>query len=207
MTAADPETRDYCSYDEFARGFFEAAVTEERILAGVGGLTGGTFEFGPLGAGPAKIAKVDAQGRIGQPHVERVPESSPRFLLTIPVDVDLTIRLPLDQHRFQADVRVRLTLTPRPAAPVRVVIDVDPPTKDDVEVEIHAQSMRASILQSLGGIDGELRRFVARYVAREIDKPHIRAARDIDVAARISGAWDGAGKKQRDGASADGAEG
>jgi hypothetical protein len=30
---------------------------------------------------------------------------------------------------------------------------------------------------------------VARYVTREIDKPHIRKARDIDVAARIDGAW------------------
>ena len=181
---------EFCSYEEFGRGFFEAAVTEDRILAGVAGLTGGTFEFGPLAAGPAKIAKVSASGTIGQPQTERISDSPPQFRLDIPVDLQITIRLPLDEHHFQADVSVRLTLMPRPAPPVRVFIDVAPPTKDDVEVAIHAQTMRASLLQTVGGIEGELRRFVAKYVAREIEKPHIRAARDIDVAARIAGAWD-----------------
>jgi hypothetical protein len=189
MTTELPPHEAFCTYDEFARGFFEAAVTEDRILAGVGGLTGETFEFGPLGAGPAKIAKVDARGQVGEPRVERLDESPLRFLLILPVDLDLTIRLALDQHHFKADVLVRLHLVPRPAPPVRVVIDVTPPTKDDVEVSIQAHTMRASILQSVGGIDAEVRRFVAKYVAREIDKPHIRAARDIDVAARIAGAW------------------
>lgn len=189
MTIELPSNDGFCTYDEFARGFFEAAVTEDRILAGVGGLTGETFEFGPLAAGPAKIAKVDARGQVGEPRVERLDESPLRFLLVLPVDLDLTIRLALDHHHFKADVLVRLQLMPRPAPPVRIVIDVTPPTKDDVEVSVHAHSMRASILQSIGGIDAEVRRFVAKYVAREIDKSHIRAARDIDVAARISGAW------------------
>ena len=189
MTGAAP-TGDFCSYEEFGRGFFLAAVTEERILAGVSGLTGESFSFGPLSAGPAKIAKVSATGEIGTPRVERLTDAPPQFRLDIPVDLQITIKLPLDEHHFQADVSVRLILTPRPAPPVRVVIEVSPPTKDDVEVAIHAQSMRASLLQTVGGIDGELRRFVAKYVAREIAKPHIQAARDIDVAARISGAWD-----------------
>ncbi|HJQ43083.1 MAG TPA: hypothetical protein VJ831_08360 [Jatrophihabitantaceae bacterium] len=194
MTDAAP-TDEFCSYEEFGRGFFVAAVTEERILAGVAGLTGESISFGPLSAGPAKIAKVSATGRIGTPHVERLTESVPQFRLDVPVDLQITIRLPLDEHHFQADVTVRLTLTPRPAPPVRVFIDVEPPTRDDVEVAIHAQTMRASLLQTVGGIEGELRRFVAKYVAREIEKPHIRAARDIDVAARIAGAWDRSGNR------------
>jgi hypothetical protein len=181
---------DSCSYEDWGRGFFEAAVTEDRILAAVAGLAGESFEFGPLAAGPAKMAKVSATGRIGDPRIERSDDPPLRFALTIPVDLNLAIKLPIDEHKFQADVTVHLVLTPRPAPPVRVVIDVSPPTKDDVTVELHAQSMRASLIQIVGGIDSEMRRFVAKYVAREIDKPHIRAARDIDVAARIDGAWD-----------------
>ena len=40
-----------------------------------------------------------------------------------------------------------------------------------------AKGLRASVLQRVAGVEGELRRFVARYVARELDKPHVREAR------------------------------
>lgn len=69
------------------------------------------------------------------------------------------------------------------------MIDIDPPTWPDVTVAVDADGVRAEVLRRVPGIDREIGRFVARYVAREIDKPHIRAARDIDVAARIDGAW------------------
>ncbi len=52
-------------------------------------------------------------------------------------------------------------------------------------VTVEAVGLRASVLQKAAGIDAEIRRFVARFVAKELDKPHIREARDIDVAARI----------------------
>jgi hypothetical protein len=67
---------------------------------------------------------------------------------------------------------------------------VPAPSSKDVDVQIRAETKRASLLQLVAGVDAELKRFVAKYVGREIDKPHIRAARDIDVAARIAGAWD-----------------
>jgi hypothetical protein len=70
-----------------------------------------------------------------------------------------------------------------------VVIDVDTPTWRDVTVAIEAEGLRAAVLQRVAGMDREIGRFVAKFVARELDKPHIRAARDIDVAARIDGAW------------------
>ena len=54
---------------------------------------------------------------------------------------------------------------------------------------LEAEGVRAEVLRRVGGIDREIRRFVAKYVAREIDKPQIQAARDIDVAARIDKAW------------------
>ena len=54
---------------------------------------------------------------------------------------------------------------------------------------MEAEGLRAAVLQRVAGIEREIGRFVAKYVGRELDKPHIRKARDIDVAARIDGAW------------------
>ncbi len=111
------------------------------------------------------------------------------FRLSIPVTLDLRIDLGLETHTFHATIDVGLTLTARAAEPLRVVIDIDPPTWRDVTVEVDADGVRAEVIRRVAGIDREIGRFVAKYVAREIDKPHIRKARDIDVAARIDGAW------------------
>ncbi|RZS37665.1 hypothetical protein EV193_105223 [Herbihabitans rhizosphaerae] len=179
---------DYCSYEEFGRRFFEHAVTEERILGAVAGLAGEPIEFGPIGAGPGKIAQVSASGKVGAATVRPLTREHVAFLLTIPVDLLLTINLG-GAHRFRADVEVRLTITARAAEPLRVVIDVEPPTKENVVVSVRAEGLRATMMRYAASVDEEIRRFVAKYVAREIDKPKIKAARDIDVAARIDGAW------------------
>lgn len=184
---------EYASYEYFGVEFFRTAVSEERILGAIGGLAGDSFEFGPLAVGPGKIAKVNAHGSIGQPSIAPIPSAEVRFRLTIPVDVRMVVHLPLDEHHFHADVHVNLNLTARAAKPLRVVIDIDTPTKDDVDVVLQAQSMRASMLKAVAGVDGELKRFVAKYVAREVQKPHIVQAKDIDVAARIAGAWERTG--------------
>jgi hypothetical protein len=44
-------------------------------------------------------------------------------------------------------------------------------------------------MQRVANVEGELRRFVAKYVARETGKPHIEEARLIDVSAAIDRAW------------------
>jgi hypothetical protein len=196
VTSTPPtsDATEYCSYADFGQRFFEIAVTEERILGAVSGLAGDTFEFGPIGVGPGRLAKVHASGLIGTASVAGRPGEEMAFVLTIPVDVRLVVDLGVDEHRFRAAVTVNLNLTARAAEPLRVVIDVQPPTKDDVQVTIKAESLRASVLQMVAGVDNEIRRFVAKYVAKEIDKPHIRKARDIDVAARISGAWSSPGR-------------
>ena len=200
-----PSDVEYASYEYFGVEFFRTAVSEERILGAIGGLAGDSFEFGPLAVGPGKIAKVNAQGNIGQPSIAPIPSAEVRFRLTIPVDVRMVVSLPLDEHRFHADVHVHLNLTARAAKPLRVVIDIDAPTKDDVDVVLQAESMRASLLKAVAGVDGELKRFVAKYVAREVEKPHIVQAKDIAVAARIAGAWERTGGASR--RSADGAQG
>ena len=176
------------SYAAFGARFFEHAVTEERIRAAVGGLAGEKVAFGPIGAGPGKLVRVSAAGEIGKASTSRLPGDEVSFRLSIPVDLDLDLDFGVDEHRFHVAVSVELTLTARAAEPLRVVIDIDSPTWRDVTVKVEAEQLRAAVLQRVAGIDREIGRFVAKYVAREIDKPHIRAARDIDVAARIDGA-------------------
>jgi hypothetical protein len=186
-----PAGDEHVSYADFGAVFFEHAVTEGRIVAGLGGLAGEPIEFGPIGAGPGRIAQVSASGVVGEASASRLEGGVVAFRLLIPVALELRIDLGVDRHRFHVDVTVGLTLTARAATPLRVVIDVDEPTWRDVTVAVQADGLRASVLERVSGLDREIGRFVARYVARELDKPHIRAARDIDVAARIDGAWQG----------------
>ena len=79
---------------------------------------------------------------------------------------------------------------------VRIYIDATPPTGSEVQVELQANGLRASVLQRVAGVEGELKRFVARYVARELDKPHVQEARLIDVSKAIDSAWASIGPKR-----------
>jgi hypothetical protein len=184
-----PPGDERVSYADFGAVFFAHAVTEGRVLAGLSGLAGEPIEFGPIGAGPGRLAQVSASGVVGESSASRLEGDVVAFRLLIPVTLELRIDLGVDKHRFHVDVTVGLTLTARAATPLRVVIDVDEPTWRDVTVVVQADGLRAAVLERVSGLDREIGRFVARYVARELDKPHIRAARDIDVAARIDGAW------------------
>jgi hypothetical protein len=58
-----------------------------------------------------------------------------------------------------------------------------------VRINVATATRRGQLLRILASVDHEIRRFVARYVAREIRKPHIAAVREIDVATRLDAAW------------------
>jgi len=178
----------FCSYAEFGERFFEFAVTEERILHAFDGLAGNAVEFGPIGVGPGKMAQVAATGTVGSPSISRRSGQPVSFRLIIPVELAFTVNL-VGDRRYHAEVEIRLDLTARAAEPLRVFIDVAPPTKDNVVVRLRSEGLRSELLRQVADIDREVQRFIAKYVAREIDKPKIRAARDIDVAARMDGAW------------------
>jgi hypothetical protein len=182
------DSEEWIPYAAFGERFFEHAVTEARIVAALDGIAGDEIEFGPIGAGPGRLAQVSAHGAVGQATAKRRDTDDVSFRLSIPVNLDLMIDLGLDQHHYDVAVTVGLTLTARAAEPLRVVIDVDSPSSEDVEVVVEASRIRASVLQRVAGIDREIGRFVAKFVRRELDKPKIIAARDIDVAARIDGA-------------------
>ncbi|MBF6171174.1 hypothetical protein [Nocardia blacklockiae] len=179
----------YLSYEEFGRRFLEYAASEQRIAGAFGQLTGAAFDFGPIGVGPGRLAKVSAQVRLGEPKLTREVDGHIRFEVAIPLSVDLLLDLAVDRHRFQVEGYVHVHLTVRTAEPLRVLIDIAEPRTGDVRINVATATRRGQLLRILASVDHEIRRFVARYIAKEIRKPHIAAVRDIDVAARLDDAW------------------
>jgi len=176
---------DLIGYDEWGVRFFEAAVTEERILAGVNAMAGQQINFGPLGVGPGRVAKVTAVGEIGTATGQRISTDPVQFDVRLPVKLRFKLDLGVDVHRFNADVEVPLRMTARARDDLAIIIDVEPPTKEDVTVALKAQGLRATVVQYAANVDGELRRFIAKYVSRELDAPKIVAARVVDIGAAI----------------------
>ncbi len=185
----------YCTYEEFGALFFRAAVTPERIQGAVVALAGRPIDFGPMGVGPGRIAQVTASGQIGTATATQIPGDPLSFELVVPVALDFTVDLQVEKHRFHAAVEVPLIVTARATSDLKIIVDVEPPSADDVRLDLSAETVRASLLKRVAGIDGELRRFVAKYVAREVEKPAVAATRVIDVGRSIDAAWAGMGPK------------
>jgi hypothetical protein len=205
MSAEVPGEHEFVSYHQWGADFFAEAVSEERILGAVNNIAGQPIDFGPIGVGPAKLAKVRAYGAIGSARAARLDEPDISYRVELPVDLTFELNLQVETHTFHAELLVPLTLTARAVGGVKVFIDVAPPRSSEVQVQVQAEGIRASIMQRVANVEGELRRFVARYVAREVTKPHIAAARLIDVAGAIDRAWASISPEPRRGSSIRGA--
>jgi hypothetical protein len=180
---------EYVSYEAWGAAFFRAAVTADRVAGGIRALAGQPIDFGPIAAGPGGLARISATGSIGEAALEPVAGEALGYRVVVPVALDFTVDLQVEKHRFHATLEVPLVLTARALAGVRIFLEVTPPRARDVVARVEAEGLRASIMQRVANVEGELRRFVARYVAREIEKPEVARARLIDVAEAIDKAW------------------
>ena len=176
---------DLVDYATWGQHFFANAVTAERVLAGVNVLAGRPIDVGPMGVGPGRIAKVRAQGQIGTATGERVGADPYVFHVSLPVTLEFSIDLGMDTMRFDADIDLPLLITARARTDLAIVLDVTPPEPTAVAVRLKARGLRASLTGKAANVEGELRRFVAKYVARELEKPHIASTREIDVAEAV----------------------
>lgn len=184
------------SYADWGVAFFTQAVTAERVLAGVNVLAGQPIDVGPMGVGPGRIVKVRATGSIGTAVGERVSAAPVTFKVALPVSLEFVIDLSMDKHRFVAEITVPLQITARARHDLAIVLDVVPPSSHEVIVRLKAQGVRASITQHAANVEGELKRFVAKYVARELDKPYVVAATVIDVSGAVDKAIGSLGPRQ-----------
>lgn len=184
-----PSEDEFVSYEQWGLDFFAEAVSQDRILGAVNNIAGQPIDFGPMGVGPGKIAKVRAYGKIGAATASRLDGPLIAYRVELPVTLTFELNLQVETHTFHAELLVPLTLTARAVEGVRIFITIDPPRSSDIEVSVRAEGIRASIMQRVANVEGELQRFVSKYVARETSKPHIEEARVIDVSGAIDKAW------------------
>ena len=146
--------------------------------------------MGPMAQGPGGLAKVTAKVQVQQPHVRRTIADTITFAVRIPLVIELIVDLWLDKQRFVVDGDIALRATARAAEPLLIVIDVAKPRPSDIAVHVTSKSIRGEILRVIAGVDSEIRRFVAAYVAEEIDSPASQRAKLIDVAGQVANSWD-----------------
>ena len=178
------------SYADFGEQFFARAVTADRVVGAVNLLAGQPLDVGPLGVGPGRLVRITARGRIGEAAIEHQPGDAISYRVVLPVSLAFELDLSLEVHRFRARLAVPLVLTALAVEDLKVFVDVVPPHARDIAVDLQAEGLRATVLQKVVGVEEEVRRFVARYVSKELDKPYVRHARLIDVGAAVDHAWE-----------------
>src|SRR6478609_1693857 len=185
------DAADYMSYEQFGRKFFEIAVTEDRVGGAIGSIAGDAFEIGPIAQGPGKIAKVTAKVRIMDPRVVRTVGEMITFDIRIPLEIDMVVDLRIDRPKFMVFGEIALHATARAAEPLLLILDVEKPRASDISIHVTSKSLRGEVVRIIGGIDAEIKRFIAAHVAGEIDSPASQKAKIINVADSIDGAWSG----------------
>lgn len=182
---------DSMTYEEFGRAFFELAVTEERVGAAIGQIAGAEFTMGPMAQGPGKFAKVTAKVKVQDPVVTRTLGEHITFDIHIPLEIELLIDLRIDKPRFIVFGDVTLKATALAAPPLSLILDVQKPRSSDISIHITSTTLRAELVRIVGGVDAEIKRFVAQHVAGEIDSPESEKAKVIDVGSQIAEVWTG----------------
>jgi hypothetical protein len=182
---------DAMTYEEFGRRFFEIAVTEERVGAAIADIAGAEFSMGPMAQGPGKFAKVTAKVKVQDPSVTRQLGEQITFDIRIPLELELVIDLRIDKPRFRVFGEIALRATAIAAHPLVLVLDVHKPSPSDIAIHITSSSLRAELVRIVGGVDAEIKRFIALHVAGEIDSPESEKAKVIDVGGQIAEVWTG----------------
>lgn len=177
------------SYEQFGVNFVTHAVTPHRVADAIRQIAGEIIEVGPMSAGPAGVVQVTALGRVGEPEVATTIADLLSFQAVLPIDLDLEVVLALTTNRYTGQMKVSLALTVRTAEPLILVIDMDPLTTDDIEVDLQAAGIAASVLAKIGDMENEIKRVVARTVNERVSSQEARSAREIDLLALIEKAW------------------
>jgi len=177
--------------EHFGSNFMRLVLHKDRVLASIDQVLGEELLLGPIGAGPGRVfARITARGTFGKTYGEELDDRSTLgYKVFLPVAVTFDLDLRVDTVSFDADVLLPLTLRMCVEEPLTIVWDIRPPSEEEVTISVKADKRRSAVLQRMAGVDAELRRFIIKFVARELDKPHVRKATRIDLVSLIDGAW------------------
>jgi hypothetical protein len=135
---------------------------------------------------------VTVKGSIGTPSARPAApdaDGTRRFVVSIPIELALTVKVAGSVHRFEASIVARLQLAARTATPLAVVIDIAPPEVFDMEVDVRASGIAARVIGRLGNVDKKIREEVVRFVVEAVDSDAARAATVIDIGPQIENVW------------------
>ncbi len=181
------------SYQDFGAAFVDEAVSLARIEEAVTAVAGDAVEVGPIGVGPGDAASVIAKGTIGVAKARATaaePDGTRRWVVSIPVELHLSVKVAGTVHRFEASVVVRLHLAARTARePLTLVIDITPPQVFDMEVTVRSSGMAARVLGRLGNVDGKIRKEIVGFISERLNSADAKAATVIDIASHIEAVW------------------
>lgn len=181
------------SYQDFGAAFVDEAVSLARIEQAVTAVAGDRVEVGPIGVGPGDAASVVAKGTVGMATAKAAQpdaDGTRRFVVSIPVELHLSVKVAGTVHRFEASVVARLRLAARTARdPLALVIDITPPEVFDMEVTVRSSGMAARVLGRLGNVDGKIRKEVVGFITERLNAPDAKAATVIDIATHIEAVW------------------
>ena len=173
---------EWLSYAEFGERFVVHAVNRARIEAAVSGMAGRGMSIGPFSIGPAGLAGLVAEGKVGKPVIAR---SEPRvtFEVRVPVSMHLTVTLGGQPFRIEATVEIDLTLHARTADPLLIVIDIPRVRARDVSFAVRAEAVGAAVDVLLDPIATLVRREVAGRLNAMLADPAARRGRVFDIEA------------------------
>lgn len=134
------------SYHAFGEALILTAVTPERVIDAVKRLAGDSVSLGPIRAGPAGAAVVNARGSIGEPVAEELTAELLTYSVRLPVELALDVRVGATGH-FEASGDIDLRLVVRTVRPLAIVIDVDPVAPGDVNFTIRARGVQSRLLR------------------------------------------------------------
>ncbi len=176
--------------ERFGPDFLRLILHRDRVTQSIDRVLGDTLKLGPIGAGPGrKIASITANGTFSPSYGHALEDGTTGYRVFVPLAVTFDLSLPVDQMRFQADVVLPLEIRMSLEDPLTIIWDIETPAEDEVRIEVRADNRRSTMVQKIAGIDGELRRFIVRFVARELTKPHVVKARRIELLPLIDAAW------------------
>lgn len=181
------------SYQDFGAALIDEAVSIARIESTAATVAGDKVEAGPIGVGPGDAATVMAKGTLGAPSAKAAApaeDGSRRFVVTIPVELNLTVKVAGTVHRFESSILVRLHLTVRTAIePIALLIDIAPPEPFDMEVQVRSSGVAAKVLGRLGNVDGKIRKEVVNVINQRLSTPEAKAVTTIDIDPLIEAVW------------------
>ncbi len=178
------------SYQLFGVNWVHRVLHLDRILATVDQVLGDQLALGPIGAGPGRaFASISFVGTFHPTTGHQIPAELLTYAINLPISVVFDLDLPMDRLTFNGEVIIPLVMVVHTEEPLRLRLEIRTPTEEQIQLQLHTDTRRGTVIRKVAGIDGELRRFVLKVIDTELNKPYVQKAMNLDMEELIAEAW------------------